>query len=40
MKPSTFTTVDEYIASLPDDRKPVIEDLVTHIRKNIPSGFT
>ncbi|TWT76436.1 hypothetical protein CA13_69300 [Planctomycetes bacterium CA13] len=32
-------TVDEYIAKLPEDRKPVLEKLRQTILKNLPKGF-
>lgn len=34
------TTVEEYIAALPKDRKPVIERLRNVILENLPEGFT
>jgi uncharacterized protein YdhG (YjbR/CyaY superfamily) len=36
---STATTVDEYITSLPDDRKEAITILRKEIKKNLPKGF-
>ena len=36
---SKATTVDEYIASLPDDRKEAIIKLRKEIKKNMPKGF-
>jgi uncharacterized protein YdhG (YjbR/CyaY superfamily) len=36
---SKATTVDEYIASLPDDRKEAITKLRKEIKKNLPKGF-
>lgn len=33
------TTVDEYIAALPPDRRPVIQKLRQVIRKSLPEGF-
>jgi len=36
---STATTVDEYLASLPDDRQAVMTDLRKAIKKSIPKGF-
>jgi uncharacterized protein YdhG (YjbR/CyaY superfamily) len=33
-------TPDEYIDQLPEDRKPVIENLRTLINENLPQGFT
>ncbi|HYO22951.1 MAG TPA: DUF1801 domain-containing protein [Flavisolibacter sp.] len=36
---STAKTPDEYIASLPDDRKAAIEKLRKAVNKNIPKGF-
>ena len=33
------TTVDEYIATLPEDRKKAIAELRKVIKKNIPKGF-
>jgi len=36
---SLATTPDEYLASLPADRKPVIEKLRRIIVKNLPKGF-
>lgn len=32
-------TVDEYIAKLPEERKPVVEKLRTTIKTNLPEGF-
>jgi uncharacterized protein YdhG (YjbR/CyaY superfamily) len=37
--PSAAKTVDEYIAELPEDRKPVITELRKQIQKNLPKGF-
>ena len=36
---STAKTPDEYIESLPEDRKDVMEKLRTAIKKNLPKGF-
>ncbi len=36
---SKADTVDEYIASLPDDRKDAMTKLRKEIKKNIPKGF-
>ncbi len=36
---SKAATVDEYIASLPDDRKDAMTKLRKEIKKNIPKGF-
>ena len=36
---STAATADEYVASLPDDRKEAMEKLRKVIKKNIPKGF-
>jgi uncharacterized protein YdhG (YjbR/CyaY superfamily) len=36
---SKATTVDDYIASLPDDRKEAITKLRKEIKKNLPKGF-
>ena len=36
---SNATTPQEYIASLPDDRKKPVEDIRQAINKNIPKGF-
>ncbi len=36
---SKAATVDEYIASLPDDRKDAMTKLRKQIKKNIPKGF-
>jgi hypothetical protein len=33
------TSVHEYIASLPQDCKPIIEDLVSVVEKNLPAEF-
>lgn len=33
------STIEEYIAQLPDERKPVIENLRDTINKNLPKGF-
>jgi uncharacterized protein YdhG (YjbR/CyaY superfamily) len=37
---STATTVEEYINTLPGDRKEAIEELRKVILKNLPKGFT
>ena len=37
---STSTTVEQYINTLPADRKEAIEQLRKIILKNIPKGFT
>lgn len=37
---STAKTADEYIASLPEDRKAAMEKLRKIINKNIPKGFS
>lgn len=37
---STAKTVDEYIASLPEDRKEAVEKLRKVVNKNIPKGFS
>lgn len=36
---SNAATVDEYLDSLPEERKPVMKKLRAAIRKNIPKGF-
>jgi uncharacterized protein YdhG (YjbR/CyaY superfamily) len=36
---SKAATIDEYIASLPDDRKEAITKLRKEIKKNLPKGF-
>ncbi len=36
---SKAKTPDAYIASLPDDRRPVISDIRDTINKNLPKGF-
>ncbi len=36
---SKATTVDEYIASLPDDRKEALTKMRKEIKKNLPKGF-
>lgn len=36
---SKATTVKQYIAELPDDRKKVISELRKQIKKNLPKGF-
>jgi uncharacterized protein YdhG (YjbR/CyaY superfamily) len=36
---SKAATIDEYIASLPDDRKDAITKLRKEIKKNLPKGF-
>lgn len=36
---SKASTVDEYIASLPDDRKEALTKLRKEIKKNLPKGF-
>ena len=36
---STAKTVDEYIASLPDDRKESVTKLRNILKKNLPKGF-
>ncbi len=37
--PTTAATVDEYIASLPDERKDAISKLRKVIKKNLPKGY-
>lgn len=37
---STAQTPEEYIASLPDDRKPAMQKLRDTIAKNLPKGFS
>lgn len=37
--PSKAATVEEYLAELPDDRRPAIEALRKVIRKNLPKGY-
>ena len=37
--PTTATTVDEYIASLPEERKDTMTKLRKIIKKNLPVGF-
>jgi len=37
---STAKTVDEYIDSLPEDRKAAMEKLRKTVKKNIPKGFS
>lgn len=37
---SAATTVDQYMAELPEDRKPAMEKLRATILKNLPKGFT
>ncbi len=37
--PTQFTSVDEYLQSLPDDRKDAITKLRNEILKNLPDGF-
>lgn len=39
MVKSQATTVAEYLASLPDDRREVIATVLDVIRKNIPAGY-
>ena len=34
-----FATINEYLASLPDDRKAAMENLRTVIKSNLPAGF-
>jgi hypothetical protein len=36
---STATTVEEYVASLPDERQAAINKLRTIVKKNLPKGF-
>jgi uncharacterized protein YdhG (YjbR/CyaY superfamily) len=36
---SAATTVDQYMAELPEDRKPAMEKLRATILKNLPKGF-
>lgn len=36
---STAKTVEEYVASLPDDRRPAIETVLKMVRANMPSGY-
>ncbi len=36
---STAVTVDEYLASLSDDRRPAMADLRKVVNKNLPKGF-
>ena len=36
---STATTVEEYLASLPDDRKEAVTKLRNIVKKNLPKGF-
>ena len=40
MVKSQATTVDDYLASLPDDRREVVAAVLEVIRKNIPSGYS
>jgi hypothetical protein len=37
---STAATADDYVATLPDDRREAIEKLRRVIKKNIPKGFS
>ena len=37
---STAATADDYVATLPDDRREAIEKLRKVIKKNIPKGFS
>jgi hypothetical protein len=39
MATSTATTPDEYIASLPDDRRETVAKVVDVIRDNLPDGY-
>ncbi|CAN5840749.1 hypothetical protein BH20CHL8_BH20CHL8_00470 [soil metagenome] len=39
MPPTTARTPDEYIASLPDDRREAIAAVREVVRKNLPPGF-
>lgn len=39
MASQVITTVDDYLKSLPDDRKTAIEKLRSVINKNLPKGF-
>ena len=39
MPPTTARTPDEYIASLPDDRREAIATVREVVRKNLPTGF-
>lgn len=39
MVQSKAKTVDEYLAELPDDRRAVIETVLTLVRKNLPKGY-
>ena len=36
---STAKTPDEYVASLPDDRKKIVADIRKTINKNLPKGY-
>ena len=36
---STVDTADEYINSLPEDRKPIMDELRKVIKQNLPKGF-
>ena len=36
---SKATTVDEYLAELPDDRREVLQAVRTVILKNLPKGY-
>ena len=37
---STATTVDDYLAELPDDRRDVVRTVLEAVRHNIPPGYT
>ena len=39
MPPSSATTPDEYIASLPDDRRQAVAAVRDVVRDNLPEGF-
>ena len=39
MPTATTTTPDEYIASLPDDRRAVVSTVADVIRRNLPPGY-
>jgi hypothetical protein len=39
MAPSTVATVDEYIASLPPDRRELVAALRDVVRRNLPEGY-
>jgi len=39
MARTTATTVDEYLAALPDDRRETVAEIRQLIRKNLPKGY-